>query len=175
MYTDTENSKKLFQAFNKVYRTGEPVKEFNWEVIRKDGTKRFGEVSISLIKDPEGKPIGFRGLARDVSERKEIELELKKHRENLEEMVSVRTSELARTTNFLENIFNSSLDGIITTDVKGNILYASPRIKDILGYEQNEVMGKKVHLFFARGVEESEKIMAEMMKGGGSGAMNQDP
>jgi len=67
MYTDPENSKKLFQAFNKVYRTGEPVKEFNWEVIRKDGTKRFGEVSISLIKNSEGNPIGFRGIARDIT------------------------------------------------------------------------------------------------------------
>ena len=40
-YTDKENAKKLYQAFNKVYRTGEPTKGFDWEMIRKDGTKRY--------------------------------------------------------------------------------------------------------------------------------------
>ncbi len=83
MYTDPENSKKLYQAFNKVYRTGEPTKEFNWEVIRKGGTKRVGEVSISLIKDSEGKPIGFRGIARDITERKRLEENLEKEQQEL--------------------------------------------------------------------------------------------
>jgi PAS domain S-box-containing protein len=74
-YTDQENAKKLYQAFNKVYRTGEPIKGFSWEVITKDGTKLFGEVSISLIKDSKGQPTGFRGIARDITERKQAEEE----------------------------------------------------------------------------------------------------
>ncbi|HUL38523.1 MAG TPA: PAS domain S-box protein [Thermodesulfobacteriota bacterium] len=72
-YTDQENRKKLFQAFNQVYRTGIPTKGFDWEVIRKDGAKVFGEVSVSLIKNSKGQPIGFRGIARDITERKKAE------------------------------------------------------------------------------------------------------
>ena len=72
-YTDPENRKKLFQAFNEVYRTGEPTNTFDWEVIRKDGSKVYGEVSASLIKDSNGHPTGFRGIARDITERKEAE------------------------------------------------------------------------------------------------------
>ena len=51
-YTDEKNAPKLYRAFNQVYRTGEPTKEFDWEIIRKDGTKRYIEASISLVKYP---------------------------------------------------------------------------------------------------------------------------
>jgi diguanylate cyclase (GGDEF)-like protein len=33
----------------------------------------FTELSASLIKDAEGKPIGFRGISRDITERKHLE------------------------------------------------------------------------------------------------------
>ena len=69
-FTDEENAKKLFQAFNKVYKTGNPTKEFAWQIIKKDGTKRFLESSISLRKDLSGKAIGFRGVTHDVTESK---------------------------------------------------------------------------------------------------------
>ena len=76
-YTDKETAKKVFQAFNKVYKTGEPLKEFDWQIIRKDGAKRYIEASVSLQKDSSDKPIGFRGIIRDITERKQTEELLK--------------------------------------------------------------------------------------------------
>ncbi len=76
-YTDEKHSKQLFQTFNKVYNTGEPIEGFNWEIIKKDGTKKYVEAFISLQKDSSGKPIGFRGIARDIDERKRAEEELR--------------------------------------------------------------------------------------------------
>jgi PAS domain S-box-containing protein len=47
-------------------------------VIRKDGAKAVNEISASLIRDSEGKPIGFRGVSRDVTERKRAEEAVKR-------------------------------------------------------------------------------------------------
>jgi PAS domain S-box-containing protein len=75
-YTDQGTMRKLFQAFNEVYRTGRPGKVFDNEIVRKDGTKRHVETSISLRKDASGRPIGFRGIIRDITDRKRIEEQL---------------------------------------------------------------------------------------------------
>jgi len=76
-YTDKENSQILYQAFNKVFRTGEPSTGIDYEIIGKDGTKRYIESSISLIRNTSGQPIGFRGIMRNITERKRMEEALK--------------------------------------------------------------------------------------------------
>ncbi|MGA2781043.1 MAG: EAL domain-containing protein [Smithella sp.] len=75
-YTDKEYSKKLFETFNKVYSTGKPTEGFDWQIIRKNGDKRYIEASVSLKKDSSGNPIGFRGIVRDATERKKVEQQL---------------------------------------------------------------------------------------------------
>jgi PAS domain S-box-containing protein len=86
-FTDKENARKLFQAFNKVYKTGESTKEFDWHIIRKDKTKRYIEVSISLQRNSSGTPIGFRGIARDITERKRADEKLQQTLESLRKAV----------------------------------------------------------------------------------------
>jgi diguanylate cyclase (GGDEF)-like protein/PAS domain S-box-containing protein len=76
-FTSKETSKNVFQTFNKIYNSREPNKGFDWPMIRKDGSTRFLEASVSLQKDSSGKPAGFRGIVRDVTERKQIERQLK--------------------------------------------------------------------------------------------------
>jgi PAS domain S-box-containing protein len=75
--TDEENAKKIYRTFNEIYRTGVPAKGFDWEIVRKDGTKRSIESSVSLIRDDSGQPRGFRGVIRDITERKELETQLR--------------------------------------------------------------------------------------------------
>jgi len=72
-FMSQETSKWVFQTFNQVYRTGEPTKALGWELIRKDGERRYVETSVSLLKDPNGDPLGFRGIARDITDRKLLE------------------------------------------------------------------------------------------------------
>ncbi len=69
-YMNPEDVKKVYNAFNKVHTTLEPAKNVEWKTLRPDGSKRDIEASASLIKDREGQSIGFRGIIRDVTERK---------------------------------------------------------------------------------------------------------
>lgn len=77
-YTDQEQSEKLFAAFNKVYKTGEASRAFNWQIIRKDGTRKFIEASVSLLKDSSHQAVGFRGVVRDITERRMMEEKIRK-------------------------------------------------------------------------------------------------
>jgi PAS domain S-box-containing protein len=80
---DAFNAKRVFSLFNGVYDTGLATKAFDWELIHKDGAKRYVEVSVSLKRDLKGRPIGFMGIARDITERKETEELLRKSEETL--------------------------------------------------------------------------------------------
>jgi PAS domain S-box-containing protein len=77
-YMDERSLKKVFRTFNHVYRTGLAAKTTDWELIRKDGKRRFIETSISLITDSDGRPTGFRGLCRDVSDKRSLEAQLQR-------------------------------------------------------------------------------------------------
>ncbi len=72
-YTDEINALKIYQAFNAVYQTGRPAKTFDLEVIRKDKSLRYVEISISPIFHGNDAPSGFRGIIRDITERKQAE------------------------------------------------------------------------------------------------------
>lgn len=74
-YTGTKDAKRLFRAFSRIFRTGKPVKAFDLQVYRADGENRYVEISASLIRDPSGTPAGFRGIMRDITDRKRVEEE----------------------------------------------------------------------------------------------------
>jgi len=70
---DEANAKRLIDTFNRVYETGEAVRAVDWTLTLEDGSKRFVESSVSLIRDSMGKAVGFGGFLRDVTERKRAE------------------------------------------------------------------------------------------------------
>jgi PAS domain S-box-containing protein len=119
-YTDKETAKKVFQAFNKVYRTGKPTKEFDWQVIRKDRTRRYIEQSASLQKNSFGKPIGFRGIIHDITERKKTE-ELLKQSEEKYRLLADHVK-----------------DQVWLMDMNLRITYISPSVEKITGYTLDE-------------------------------------
>ncbi|MEW5733512.1 MAG: ATP-binding protein [Thermodesulfobacteriota bacterium] len=68
-YSDAETARKMFGIYHGVYETGTPAMERDLSVRRKDGKETVIELSASLIRDGRAKPVGFRGVVRDVSAR----------------------------------------------------------------------------------------------------------
>ncbi len=147
-FMEPEIAKLVYRKYNEVYRTEIPVKRFDYELRTKEGRRRHLEVSIGLIKDKKNRSIGFKGVARDVTEKRKMEISL------------------IKTRNFLQNILNNSLDGISTTDMNGKILYATPRLQEMLGYDQKELIGKHVHIFYKEGMEDAKRIMRHLRQKG---------
>ncbi len=135
-YTDKENARKVYQAFNKVYTTRKPAVGFDWELTRKDGTKIIVEASASLIRDAQGEPIGFRGVVRDITERKQAEEVLRESEEKYRQL----TEEIN--------------DTIYTLDKDGTVTYVSPVIEWLSGYSPSEIRGRS----FAQFLHEEELL-----------------
>lgn len=111
-YMDPSNAKTVFQVFFDVFKTGLPQKHTNWGLIRKDSKVLIIEASVSLMKDADGNPVGFRGICRDVTERKKAEEEIRKAKDELEIRVIERTAELDKAKQELE-ITNQQLQKAI--------------------------------------------------------------
>ena len=72
-FMDADVAKEVYQEFSRVARTGEPRVGFAYGLTAKDGTKRIVEASVSLRRDSTGKPVGFRGVKRDITARRMAE------------------------------------------------------------------------------------------------------
>jgi len=121
-YTDKENSQILYQAFNKVFRTGEPSNGVEYEIIGKDGTKLYVESAVSLIRNTSGQPIGFRGIMRNITERKRAADALRK------------SEEQHRT------ILQTAMDGFWLADTQGHLLDVNETYCRLSGYSLQELL-----------------------------------
>lgn len=122
-YVDAKGAELLASEYGKIYRTGNPAR-FVHDIIRKDGTRRIVEDSVSLIRDDQNAFIGFRTVQRDVTEREETQQKLAAHRR------------------LLEAIYHSVKDAIITVDLDLKVIGANPSAETICGLNVGEMGGR---------------------------------
>lgn len=67
-YMDPETADKAEQLFRRAFETGQTQRGDDWRLLSRDGALRQVEISVSLIKDADGETVGYRGVARDVSD-----------------------------------------------------------------------------------------------------------
>ncbi|MDY6918052.1 MAG: PAS domain S-box protein, partial [Chloroflexota bacterium] len=90
------------------------------EMVRKDGSTIWTEVTLKLLTDANGRPTGLLGVTRDISARRAAEQALR------------RSERLYRTA------IESARDGILITDTEERIVDANPTLVASLGYSDRE-------------------------------------
>lgn len=75
-----ESARKVYEAFQHVYRTRQPLSSIDFTL---KGSARQLEASAALIVDENGEPTGFRGIIRDVTEKRAAEEMLRRQNQYL--------------------------------------------------------------------------------------------
>jgi two-component system, cell cycle sensor histidine kinase and response regulator CckA len=110
------------------------------------------------IKKKDGQLIGCLIVIIDITERKLMETELKKHRTMLEKMVSNRTkalryneekyrqlyNESKKAEAVYSSLINSSADAIVIYDMKGRAKFVSSAFTQLFGWSLDELKGKHI-------------------------------
>ena len=123
LYVNPEDRKILKEKSER----GGYVKDMEVEFKKKNGDKITVLLTGHPIKNEEGETIGYEGINLDITERKRIEDELREANE------------------FFMNLIESSVDGIIAADMKGNIFIFNKGAETLSGYKAEEVIGK-IHI-----------------------------
>ena len=124
---DSRGKQKTCHIFNQVYKTGASTRRHEFVITRKDGLKSYIEISISLMKDRENQPIGFQGIARDITKRVLADEALHDSEEKFRAIAS------------------SILDALIMMDHNGNVSFWNKGAERIFGYTKKETIGKYLH------------------------------
>ena len=139
-FMDEVNAKIALEAFNKIYRTGRGVVDINWEIIRQDGERRYLEISASLIKDNNGEPVGFRGIARDVTDKVIAQQALSES-----EACALQLSQQSRRAEQRYRAFLRFLPiPVFVFNLDNTVSYLNPAFEKVFGWRFEELEGKKI-------------------------------
>ena len=120
LYLHPDDRSRFQQMFERDGR----VIDYEVEFKRKDGTPIPILLTGHVRHDHHGNIAGYEGINVDLSQRKQMERELKEAHD------------------FLNKLVMSSPDAIIATDMKGDIIIWNKAAEETLGYEAEEVIGK---------------------------------
>ncbi len=71
-----DSIERVMQYFGEIFQTGKTGKPFIWNLKKKSGEQGYFELVASLIRNNQGNATGFRGIGRDITERKQAEEKL---------------------------------------------------------------------------------------------------
>ncbi len=113
------------------------------EHVDKKGETHFDVITIAPIYNEQGKVVQILEASRDVTERVKLEREVEK------------------SNTFFQNVIQSTVDGIVVVDTKGNVLIFNEGMERLTGYSADEIMNRG-HLSSFYDIEVAKENMRKM-------------
>lgn len=107
------------------------------------GTLKSWDIIVSPIMGADGRVARILGVSRDVTAEYAAKQAIQQLNSKLERDIEERTRELAASERQLRTIFEVAAIGIVFTDTDGNLLRANPKYFEIVGYDDDELIGTK--------------------------------
>jgi PAS domain S-box-containing protein len=155
VFTTQHTAKKIDRIYEHMKATAEPVNVTDYVAIQKNGRHLALELSASLLKNSEGEHIGFRGVLRDVSERKRAEEEKRKLETQLQQAQKMES--IGTLAGGIAHDFNNILMGI-----QGN---ASLMLLKIENSHPNFEKAKNIERYVQNGTELTKQLLGFARRG----------
>jgi light-regulated signal transduction histidine kinase (bacteriophytochrome) len=127
-------------------RRGETMEHHETVRVRKDGKRLDVSFTLSPIKDGQGQITGIAGIARDITEAKQTETELRRSNAELEQFAYVASHDLqeplramAGTVQVLQNRYQGKLDAradMIITHAVAAVTRMQTLVSDLLAFSR---------------------------------------
>jgi PAS domain S-box-containing protein len=139
-FMDEDNARIAFDNFNQIYQTGREITEIIWQITRKDGERRIVEISANIITDDAGEKVGFRGIARDITEK-----HLAQQKALESEKLAQCQYEASRRAEQRYRAFLKFLpDPVFVFNLDGTVNYLNPAFEKVFGWTLDELRGKRI-------------------------------
>ncbi|HSR12122.1 MAG TPA: PAS domain S-box protein, partial [Thermodesulfobacteriota bacterium] len=127
---------------------------------RKDGSLFDVDITALYFRSDGGRIAIF---TRDITDRKGMERELRKSRDELELGVQERTAEIKRQA----ALIGLSHDAMIATDLKSRITFWSKGAEEVYGWRREEALGRVIYELFQTKFEgPPSEVLAEIVRKG---------
>jgi len=113
------------------------------QMLKKNGSTCWVCFSGRAVRNADGETIYYEGFAEDITERKQIEAELKQYGDHLEKLVKERTGQLIESENKYRTIFENTGNATLIYDEDTKISLVNSEFERLFGYTRDEVEGKK--------------------------------
>ncbi|MBW1902252.1 MAG: PAS domain S-box protein [Deltaproteobacteria bacterium] len=113
------------------------------EFADENGETRYDVITISPIFDERGELVQILEASRDITERVKLEKEVEK------------------SNTFFENMIQSTVDGIVVVDTKGNVLIFNEGMEGLTGYSSEEIINRG-HLSMFYDIDVAKENMKKM-------------
>jgi len=121
--------------------TGEHIQHYETVRLRKDGRQVPVSLTVSAIKNNLGQVVAISTVARDITERKHAEEQIRQLNAKLEQMVEERTAQLSDALELNRKIIDASSIGIFACREDGPCMIANPAIARIFGMTVEQLLG----------------------------------